>query len=269
VLCLTMAKHIQFTILPLCLLFFSSFCNSQPLRIAVPDYPPYTYLEQGQLAGEGYVALQAIMKKLPVELRIVPVPNFGRALIDMQNNLLDGLFLATQSSERNALAVYSEPLFIADWSWIWLKERTDLHPGTAAFKLRAQISAQMNSNVYRWLRQHGYNVTAGTTNVRGLLNLLNHKRVDAIMLPERTATALIAQTAQDINQYKIKHEVELTFGIYISKSYAAAWPEIIPALNQAIIEYQTEKNAVEKPISEATQTSMPARKPQLTLACCQ
>jgi ABC-type amino acid transport substrate-binding protein len=231
ILCLTMIMRFKHLVPLLSLLLFSALCYCQPLRIAVPDYPPYTYLEHGQLSGEGYDALLNIMQKLPVELRIVPVPNFGRAIIDMQNNMLDGLYLATESTERNALAVYSEPLFVTDWSWVWLKERSDLRPGTEAFKQGAQIAAHMNSNIYRWLAQHGYNVMAGTTNVRGLLKLLNHKRVDAIMLPQRTATALIRQTELDIDQYQIKHEVALAFGIYISKSYAAAWPGFVPALS--------------------------------------
>ncbi len=94
-------------------LLFSGFSGSmaaQTLRIAVPDYPPYTYVQDNNITGEGYNAFVAIMNQLQVEYRAEAVPHFGRALIDIENNQLDALLLATESPERNALAEFSIPL---------------------------------------------------------------------------------------------------------------------------------------------------------------
>jgi hypothetical protein len=230
--------HTLVTIVLVFFFLYSASSNAQKLRIAVPDYPPYTFIERGQLKGEGYDALIAIMAKLQIELRVVPVPNFSRALLYMQNNLIDGLYLATETEARNALAVYSVPVYVTDWSWVWLKSRADLQPGSSDFKQEAHVTARMNSSIYRWLLRQGYLVSAGSPHLHGLFNLLNHHRVDAIMLPEQKASQIMAEKALVMSDYNIQHEVELEFGFYISRSYIAAWPDTIPALNTAIREYQ-------------------------------
>ena len=211
---------------------------AETLRVAVPDYPPFSYLQDEHIAGEGFDAFVAIMTQLDVDYRAEPVPHFGRSLIDMQNNLVDALLMATESPERNALAEYSIPLFVTDWAWVWLTNRTDIQPDSEQFKQTATVSAQMNSNIYRWLALQGYQIAPGTTDIRGLFNLLDHDRVDVIMLPALTATTLIDNHQLDKTQYKIHNHMQMPYGIYISKTYLAAHPGFMAALNQAIAEYK-------------------------------
>lgn len=219
------------------LLGCSAYSVAKTLRVAVPDYPPYTYVQDKKIAGEGYEAFIAIMAKLDVKYHAEPVPHFGRALLDMEHNLLDALLLATESPERNKLAEYSTPLFFTDWAWVWLARRNDIKPDSQQFKQTAQVSAQMNSNIFRWLALQDYQITPGTTDIRGLFNLLDHGRVDAIMLPALTAMSVINQFQLDENQYKIHKHIQLPYGIYISKTYLAANPGFMEALNKAIAQY--------------------------------
>lgn len=227
----------------LCLSTALCCADVKPLRIAIPDYPPYTALAQGEFSGPGYDAFVAIMAEAGLEYRLTPVPNFGRALLDMQNQLIDVFFLATENAERNHVARFSAPVLITDWSWVWLKERTDITPGSAKFKQSALVSAQMNSNVFSWLEQHNYKITAGTNDIHGLFNLLDFNRVDAIMLPSGVARALIARQQLDVSRYNIQQEISLPFGFYISNSYLAAQPDILQRLNQAIAVFHS-KTAV-------------------------
>ncbi|MBU1618238.1 MAG: transporter substrate-binding domain-containing protein [Gammaproteobacteria bacterium] len=213
------------------------------LRFLMPDYPPYTYQVSGQNQGLGYEAVAAIMADIQQPFSVQLVPHFGHAVSDMQRGVADGFFLATESAERNQVAEFSEPVLMIEWTWVWLKQRTDLVPDSSHFKHNAQVSAQSNSNIHRWLEEHHYQVTAGTTDIRGLLNLLNYKRVDAILLPELTVNTLLAERAVDADLYSFQQEISLPFAIYINKNYLKKHPHFMQKLNAAIGRYQHKATA--------------------------
>ncbi|WP_233081511.1 substrate-binding periplasmic protein [Rheinheimera soli] len=215
------------------------------LQFLMPDYPPYTYQENGQNKGIGYEAVAMIMAEMQQPMTVQLVPHFGHAVTDMQRGLADGFFLATESAERNKVAEYSEPVLMIQWTWVWLKQRTDLLPGSASFKHKAQVSAQSNSNIHRWLKEHNYQVTAGTTDIRGLLNLLKFKRVDAILLPELTVKTLLAEQGTDAALYSFQQEITLPFAIYINNIYLKKHPQFMLELNAAIRRYQARTDDVQ------------------------
>ncbi len=216
----------------------------ESLRFLMPDYPPYTYQDNGRNQGIGYEAVAAIMADLQQPFSVQLVPHFGRAIVDLQQDTIDGFFLATESAERNQIAQFSEPVLRIQWSWVWLKQRTDLLPGSASFKHKAQVSAQTNSNAFHWLKEHNYQVMAGTTDIRGLLNLLKFKRVDAILLPELTVKTLMAEQAMDTALFSFQQELNLPFAIYINKTHLKKNPQFMPQLNAAIRRYQAKADAV-------------------------
>lgn len=204
----------------------------------MPDYPPYTYQESGHNKGIGYEAVAAIMADLDQPFSVQLVPHFGRAIVELQQDTVDGFFLATESDERNKNAEFSEPVLMIQWTWVWLKQRTDLVPGSENFKHKAQVSAQTNSNAFRWLKEHHYQVTAGTTDIRGLLNLLKFKRVDAILLPELTVKTLMAEQDIDTALFSFQQEITLPFAIYINRTYLKNHPQFMQELNAAIRRYK-------------------------------
>lgn len=206
----------------------------------MPDYPPYTYQERGHNKGIGYEAVAAIMADLEQPFSVQLVPHFGRAIVELQQDTVDGFFLATESDERNKNAEFSEPVLMIQWTWVWLKQRTDLVPGSENFKHKAQVSAQTNSNAFRWLKEHHYQVTAGTTDIRGLLNLLKFKRVDAILLPELTIKTLMAEQDIDTALFSFQQEITLPFAIYINKTYLNNHPQFMKQLNAAIRRYRVQ-----------------------------
>lgn len=206
----------------------------------MPDYPPYTYQVNGRNQGIGYEAVAAIMLDLEQPFSVHLVPHFGRAIVELQQDTVDGFFLATESAERNKNAEFSEPVLTIQWTWVWLTKRTDLVPGSESFKHKAQVSAQTNSNAYRWLKEHHYQVTAGTSDIRGLLNLLKFKRVDAILLPELTIKTLMAEQHIDTALFNFQQEISLPFAIYINKTYLNNHPQFMQQLNAAIRRYHAQ-----------------------------
>lgn len=222
----------------ICWLVTENAVAKESLRFLMPDYPPYTYQESGSNQGIGYEAVAAIMADIQQPFSVQLVPHFGRAIVELQHDAVDGFFLATESAERNQIAEFSEPVLRIQWTWVWLKQRTDLLPGSASFKHKAQVSAQTSSNAFRWLTEQHYQVTAGTTDIRGLLNLLKFKRVDAILLPELTAKALMVEQDTDAALFSFQQEISLPFAIYINKTYLKNHPQFMQQLNAAIRRYQ-------------------------------
>lgn len=226
----------------LCCLFWPGVLTAnETLRMAMPDYPPYTSIQNGTYHGFGYEAFVSIMADLQQSFTIVPAPNYGRAVKDLQNQVVDGLFLASENEERNAVAEFSEAVSYSGWTWVWLKERTELDPAAADFKKKAIVSAQLNSNTYIWIVKQNYKMAGAPSNIRMLFTMLNSRRVDAILLPELTAKAVMQQEKLDPDLYSMHLEVQLPFGIYISKAYIARNPDIMPKLNQAIRRYHDRK----------------------------
>lgn len=216
----------------------------QALRFLMPDYPPYSYQENGSYKGVGYEAAAAILADMQQPFSVQLVPHFGRALGALQQGTADGFFLATESAERNKVAEFSEPVLMVEWTWVWLKRRTDLVPGSEHFKQKAQVSAQTNSNAFQWLKDHNYQVMAGTTDIRGLLNLLKFNRVEAILLPELTVKTLMAEQHIDTALYSFQQEIHLPFAFYIDKAYLQKHPHFMHQLNAAIRRYHSRQAEV-------------------------
>lgn len=229
-------KTLQLLIL-CCFLLPIALQAKETLRMAMPDYPPYTHIQNGKYHGFGYEAFVSIMADLQQDFIIVPEPNYGRAVRDMQSQVVDGLFLASENEERNTVAEFSAAVTYSSWTWVWLKQQSELDPASAEFKQNAVVSAQLNSNTYLWLLKQHYKVAGAPNNIRMLFTLLNSRRVDAILLPELTAKAVMQQENLDPDLYLMQLQIQLPFGIYISKAYIARNPEIMPKLNQAIFRY--------------------------------
>ncbi len=220
---------------------FTAATETAVLRMAMPDYPPYTYIENGHYKGEGYEAFVFIMQQLQREFYISPVPNYGRAIQDIQNEVIDGLFLASENAERNSIAVFSDPVSISRWTWVWLTQQQKLTPDSSNFHSRAIVSAQINSNIYLWLKAQGYRVAGGPNDIRDLFRLLNSRRVDAILLPQQTAHIVIKENGYVLQDYQFKTEREMPFAIYISKHFLQKEPDFMARLNNAIAEYHRSK----------------------------
>lgn len=128
------------------------------MKFLIPDYPLYTYQEQGRNKGMGY---EASALDLQVAFSAEFVPYFGRVVLELQK-AKPMAFLATEPVERNKDAAQSGSVMTIEWTWVWLKEQN-------------------------------YHVTASTTDIRGLVNLLVFKRVDVILLPHLTIDTLMEQ----------------------------------------------------------------------------
>lgn len=203
------------------------------LVLILPDFKPYTYLEQGEFKGIGVDKVRQILDKTetPYEFRLAP--NYGRAVEELKNHRVDGLFLASENDERNAVAQFSDSVVINRWSW-FMHKGVRLMPDETGFKEQISIATHLNTNTHKWLKKNNYLVGFAPADLNILPRVLLNRRVGAVFLAE--AVFLKACEDQGIDPRSFTQIVEIAkpFGIYIHKAYLENNPEFMGKLNQAI-----------------------------------
>ncbi|MFO6424326.1 substrate-binding periplasmic protein [Motilimonas sp. KMU-193] len=212
----------------------TSYVSAAPLRLAVPQFPPYTSFENGQFSGIGVELVSQAFTQLDQPYQLISVPNYARALAELRRGRIDGFFLASENEQRNRLAVFSEPLMVN--RWLWFMRHDDLRdPASESFKQQAQVASLLGSNTSVWLFANDYKVLTKAVDIDELPPLLlTLKRIDAVFLAEKVfKQELLLQGFADAD-YRQVEQSSKPFGIYISKSYLAHRPDFMAKLNEAI-----------------------------------
>jgi ABC-type amino acid transport substrate-binding protein len=206
------------------------------IQLAMPNYPPYTEIDNGKLSGFGYDLVVKIMDKAGIKMTVLPAPNYGRALEDTRQGKADGFFLASQNKERDEIAVFSSPVTTSTWLWVTLKDSKIPDFKSPEFKTTAKVGVQLNSNIHKWLTEKGYNIAGTPSDISVLLKMLKSDRVSAILLPELTFKDIVSKEGDKIETFRTGVESTFPFAIYISKSFITRNPDIMKRLNAAIKE---------------------------------
>lgn len=200
------------------------------LHFCVPSFMPYTYKEGTEIKGVGVEQIRALFKKLDIPITLSLVPNYGRAVEEVRSGRYDGFFLASQNSERDAFANFSEPLFNNNWCWFYLKE-SSVKPTDGTFKEFATVATQINTNTHKWLNKEGYTVTYATKELSHIMPLLLEKKVDAVFIAEEVFLHLSREQGIDTSLFSYKVESQRDFGMYLSKKLDDT---LLEKINQAI-----------------------------------
>ncbi len=216
------------------LLLWVSDAMAEPLRLAVPQFPPYTSMEKGQFSGVGVRLASQVLKSIDQPYQFISVPNYARALAELKRGRIDGFFLATESELRNQLAVFSAPLMLN--RWLWFMRQDDLRdPRSANFKEQAQVASLLGSNTSVWLFANDYRVLTKAEDIHELPRLLlTVKRIDAVFLAEKVFRQELVKQGFLLEDYREVEQSSKPFGMYISKSYLAHHPDFMAKLNHAI-----------------------------------
>jgi ABC-type amino acid transport substrate-binding protein len=217
----------------LVLLFFSSMLNAvEPLRFVVPNFPPYMYQKNGELAGEGVSRVDKILKKAAIPFSFKLTTDYDRAIYEVKSGYSDGFFLASQNDERDKIAVFTKPVMQNAWCWFLLNS-TSLDPQDIKFK-SADVGTILNTNTHKWLSKNEFTSVSGVLEPHTLLKMLNRGRLDAIFLSEAVFIEAISKLSHSREHYKTVIQKVRPFGIYLSRIYLAKNPEALQSINKTI-----------------------------------
>ncbi len=211
-----------------------SFAEEPPfLRLVIPNFPPFTYAQNGQAEGIGVEKVKKILAAANINYSIRVVKDYGLALLLMKTGKADGMFLASENSDRNEVAIFSKPIMLNRWCW-YFKADSNLTPLKRRFKQMAKVGTILNTNTHKWLRINDYRVAGKPDNATALNKMLLAGRINAVFLAEQ-----VFELAIPTEQYYLYHKmiaVEKPFGIYINKRYIKKNPLIMSRLNNVIPE---------------------------------
>lgn len=201
------------------------------LNLVSPHFPPYTYVHNNEITGIGPDIIKRVFANTNIPYKITMIEDYAKAVHVIKEKLGDGMFLASQNAERDAIAVFTKPLMINKWSWFMLKDsKVDLNSDT--FKLKGGIGTVLGTNTYKWLKTNGYNIIAAPLDVSSLVSMLKSHRIDAVFLADAVFEYEIAE--QELSQFKKVVEVEKAFGMYISHDYLRKHPGSLEQINSSI-----------------------------------
>ena len=208
----------------------------EDMRFFVPEFPPYTQIDSdGVPSGIGTEAVKQVLDSMGVGYTINVSSNHGRALQELRKQHSDGFFMASQNSERDVYAEFSEPLMINRWVWVVRQgSASNFNPYDATFKKQSTVASLLNTNTHHWLKSNDYLSVFAATSVNELQEKLDTGAVTAILIAELT----FLDTVNDTRDYKIILEQEKEFGLYISKYFLSNNPGFMPKLNEAIRAYR-------------------------------
>ncbi|KOO13814.1 hypothetical protein AKJ18_16175 [Vibrio xuii] len=228
----------RFFLLVVILLVSLKSYSFEDMHFFVPDFPPYTQLDSdASPSGIGTDAVKQVLDSMGVRYTITISSNHGRALQEVRKQQSDGFFMASQNSERDNYAEFSEPLMFNRWVWVVGKESArNFSPNDAMFKKQSTVASLLNTNTHRWLKVNGYPSIYAATSVSELKEKLDSGAITAILIAEMTFLA----TVSEVVDYEIVLEQEKEFGLYISKHFLSNNPGFMSKLNQAIRAYRTD-----------------------------
>ncbi|NQZ22966.1 MAG: transporter substrate-binding domain-containing protein [Colwellia sp.] len=202
------------------------------LTVLVPNFPPYTLEKNTKVSGIGIDLANKVFKKAGISVRYRILPNYAKALHELEQGRGDAVLLVSQNEERDTVAVFTKPLMVNRWCWYLLKG-AKLIPHDTNFKSSAKVSSYFKSNTHKWLIKNNYTVEP-VMKVGKLPQMLMRARVDAVFIAELVFEEAMKQDNLELSQFKKYIEIEKPFGIYISKAYLARYPENLNIINQAI-----------------------------------
>jgi len=215
------------------LFFFSSWSYAtDPVRFILPNFPPYTYQVDGELAGVGVSRVSKILKLANIPFSFKLTTDYDRAIYEIKTGHSDGFFLASQNDERDRIAVFSKPVMENAWCWFLLNS-SNLDPKHSSFKA-ANIGTILNTNTHKWLNKNEFISVSGVLEPQTLLKMLSKGRLDAIFLSEAVFTEAIGKLGQSKKQYKTVIQKIRPFGLYLSKTYLAKNPKTLIKINKSI-----------------------------------
>jgi polar amino acid transport system substrate-binding protein len=137
------------------LTMMSSYVYAQAvMEFHLPVFPPYTFEKDGKIQGIAVELVGQILKEAGIQYTIDLVPNYGRAIANVKIGLSDGFFLASQNSERDNIAVFSNPVTNNNWCWFY-PVNSKLDPKDGEFKANAKVGTILNANTHKWLKKMG------------------------------------------------------------------------------------------------------------------
>lgn len=220
----------------MCVLLFvfsqtiSAFPNQ--VKLSTKIWPPYHYYDQNnQLTGTSVKVLECSFKRLNIKLDIEVVP-WSRAQQHTKLGVSDGFFSASWNASRDQYATRSIDIASQKWVWFTLKSK-NMDPSSVQFKQTAKVVGTRGSNIVHWLRKNNYIISAETTGLDNMVNMVLKGRVDAFMENELVAERSL-KGSNEMAKLNKSIARSMPVGVYFNHTFLSQYPQFLNDFNRAV-----------------------------------
>jgi len=205
-----------------------TLARAEPLVLAMPHFPPFTYLDEwGNPAGMGYQKVKQTLDKAGIDFRVEAVPNYGRALAETRRGNVDGFFIASQNAERDTIAEYSGGILNNPWSWYhWPENSQNL--------CQQAVTTILNTNTHRWLKRQQCRAIKPSNTPDELVHLLLKRKVSSVFVAQVVMHKALLNAGLSADHFSERVEINKPVGIYISHQTLKQQPELMLQVRRAI-----------------------------------
>ncbi|EPR37671.1 ABC-type transporter, periplasmic subunit family 3 [Desulfovibrio sp. X2] len=213
-----------------------------PIVLATHDLAPYgSYDEFGRFNGLAVGVVRAALRRMGVDCVIRVVP-WKRAQELVRHDQADGFFAAAPNRERDAYALFSEPIAEQEYAW-YLRADSPLDPRSPDFRDKALVSSFLGANMNLVLVRSGYHVArAQPENTRDLLKMLEAGRLDAVMANRLVMDRILRDMGQE-DRVRASPFTHTPLGVYFSKDFIARNPGFLKEFNARVREVRGAESA--------------------------
>ena len=214
----------------------------EKLHFLTEEFPPYNYMEKGQLAGSSPEILAALFQQLkaPQTLQEVKVLPWARAYSQLGTDPWACLFSTTKTKEREPLFQWVGPISPARNVVITLASKhLTLAPGVSLAQSNWTFGA-VRDDAGEQLLIANHVPTAQislTTNALQALEMLNSGRIDAFAYDESVIDWLARSRGWDPSRYQVTEVLETGYHYFAFNLKVPA--EVIKEFQQALDHLKT------------------------------
>lgn len=207
------------------LLFFawSDLLTAHTITLGYPEFKPYTYSHKTGAKGLGIEKMNERFGQRGIRIVYQPVAGYGKGVSWLRDGKIDGLLLATQNPERDAIGHFIDLGVVNRWVWFSRANRP-LGKDSNSAKKALRIATPQNANTHNWLVAQNYQSIIATTDISAMIRLLMNDRVDTVFIAEHVFLQALKQTRWQHAKLQLTVEKSLPFGVYISKQYIDKHP---------------------------------------------
>lgn len=107
----------------LCVISFTAQADNQVVRIAISDFPPFEFFENGKIEGIDKQTISDVLTRAGYQVEFYPLP-WKRALMLMDSGEMDALASIPKNSDTESLFIFSKPIMYTQYYFLKNKSLT-------------------------------------------------------------------------------------------------------------------------------------------------
>jgi hypothetical protein len=214
--------------------------DSQALTLAMPLFPPFTHQDEwGNPQGHGYLAVKQLLDRANIRFDVRIVPNYGRALAETRSGQVDGFFLASRNSQRDAIAEFSGAIVDNPWSWFSWSQPSATATATppvppATPTCSDTIATLINTNTHQWLSGRNCGRIYPVHSSDELVHLLLQRKVDRVFVSQPVMLSALQRAGVEAEHVHQQVETVRSFGLYLSHTLIRQQPQLMKRIQQVL-----------------------------------